>query len=266
LYRATAAFARERNLPIAVHIAESQLESDLVAGATGDFADGLRHRGIEIVPRAASPLSLMQALGVLGTETLLIHCVRVDAEDIRLIADSDSAVAHCPVSNARLGHGIAPLRALLNANLRVGLGTDSVASSDRMDILDEARVAGLFANVREAHHAAIPTSTLLELATVGGARALGIDREVGTLEPGKWADLAAFRLDSLKAPVFDPFAAVIHALAGMRASDVVVAGRPLLRNSQLIHRDADLPNRVQATAQKLQEWLKTSLVPSPTPP
>ena len=255
LYRATVAFALSRDLPLAVHIAESALESELVERGRGPFADGLRARGISVAPRARSPIALMESLGVLGMRPLLIHCLRVDADDIAAIAAHDCAVVHCPASNAKFGHGIAPLASLLHANVRVGLGTDSVASNDRMDMLDEARLAALFANAREERHDALAAERALSLATIGGAHALGLQDEIGTLEVGKAADIAAFRIPAFRTPIHDPVAALVFAVSGQRAHFVSAGDEVLVRNGQLVSSDARLPARVQECAGLLQQWL-----------
>jgi cytosine/adenosine deaminase-related metal-dependent hydrolase len=258
LFRATARLARELDAPAAVHIAESALESALVADAAGAFAEGLRGRGIDVVPRARSPIALLAALGVLDVDPLLIHCVRVDEADIRLVAEHGCGVAHCPASNARLAHGIAPLAELLAAGVDVGLGSDSVASSDRMDLLDEARLALLFSTAREQHVGALSAAAALELATLGGARALRLADEIGTLDVGRSADLAAFPLGAAgRGPTHDPVAAAVFALSGTPASFVAVAGRPLVRQGNLLGADSALAARVQDTADRLQAWLVT---------
>jgi len=255
LFRATVDLARERALPLAVHVAESALESDLVERGEGGFADGLRSRNIAVSARARTPIALMESLGVLSAQSLLIHCIRVDAEDVAAIARHDCAVAHCPASNAKLGHGIAPLAQLLDAKIRVGLGTDSVASNDRMDILDESRLAVLFAGAREGRHDALVSDRALSLATIGGAKALGMDATIGTLEIGKMADLAAFRVPEFRSPVHDPVSALIYAIAGQKADFVAVAGDVRVRDGQHINTDAGLSARVQACADLLQSWL-----------
>lgn len=255
LFRATAAFARAHHLPLATHVAESALESELVADAAGAFADGLRARGIAVDARARTPVALLAQLGVLGSDVLLVHCVRVDAEDVGAIAGHRSAVAHCPASNAKLGHGVAPLASLLRAGIRVGIGTDSVASNDRMDLLDEARLAVLFATAREQRHDTLSAARALELATLGGADALGLASEVGSLERGKAADFAVFRMSGHRAPVHDPAAALVHAIAGAHAHLVAVAGRVLVRDGTLLHDDPGLAARVQRSADALQAWL-----------
>lgn len=257
LFGHVAALARETELPIAVHIAESRAEHELVVEGRGVFAEGLRRRGFPVAPVARSPVALLEEQAVLGERTLLIHCVRLDAEDIATIARLGSAVAHCPASNAKLGHGIAPLCELLAAGVRVGLGSDSVASNNRMDIVEEARLAILMQCARLGDPGCIDSRTALELATLGGARALGLDAEIGSLEPGKAADLAAFPLtDERGTPMVDPVAALLFALAGRRASFVAVAGTALVQDGRVLREEAGLRERVQRAGERLAEWLE----------
>ena len=257
LFVATAALARELGTPMAIHIAESALESELVERGAGAFADGLRARGMQAPVRGSSPVELLERLGVLRARPLLIHCVRVDERDIGRIARNGCAVAHCPASNAKLGHGVAPLANLLGASIRVGLGTDSVASNDRMDVLDEARLASLMSGARERRVDALSTSAAIELATIGGARALGLDAEIGTLEAGKSADLAAFPIPSYRRPVHDPVAALLFAMPGTAAALVTVAGRALVRDGRVLEAVAGVAGRVQQSAALLSKWLDT---------
>lgn len=256
LFRATAELAREQRLPVAVHIAESELERQLVVDGAGAFADGLRRRGIAVDQRAESPIQLMSQLRLLELMPLLIHCVRVDARDIATIADSQSAVAHCPASNAKLGHGIAPLDELLAAGIPVGLGSDSMASNNRMDILGEARLALLAQRARIGSFESPAAIDVLELATIGGAKAIGVDHLVGTLEEGKQADLAAFAIDP-SFPVQDPVAAAVFSLAGASARFVMVAGRALVRDGALVAPRPGLAQRVSHLGNALAEWLES---------
>ena len=254
LFEGTAAFAVREGLPVAVHIAESEDESSLVQHALGGWAESHRSRGLDVVPRADSPLRLLERVGVLDARALLIHCVRVDAGDVGAIARHDCAIAHCPASNAKLGHGIAPLTDFLSAGIRVGIGSDSVASNNRMDLLDEARLAILMQRARTAQFNAISAAEALELATLGGARALGLESEIGSLDVGKSADLAAFPLDAPRsAPVFDPASALVFAASGRMATFVAVAGRALVRDSRLVGPAANVPSLASA-AQSLAEW------------
>ena len=206
LFTAVAHFARRDGLPLATHVAESLDESAFVATGGGAFATFLRGRGITVAPRARTPVELLDCNGVLDANALLIHCVRCDARDIETIAKRGSGVATCPMSNRYFGHGCAPVAAMRAAGVRVGAGSDSMASNERMDILNEARTA---LGGRGSENA------VWELATLGGARALRMDDMIGSLEVGKQADLAAFAM-----PV-DP-------RVPTRATFVAVAGRELV--------------------------------------
>ena len=265
LFRASAALAMAEQLPMAIHIAESEVESQLVVEAKGAFAEGLRARGIEVRPRGKSSIDLLAKLGALDQRPLLIHCVRVDGNDLDLIAARKAKVAHCPTSNAKLGHGIAPLVETLAAGIDVGLGSDSVASNNRMDILDEARTAILMQRARVGTHEALSAADVLELATMGGACALGLADQVGSLEVGKSADLAAFPIGAA-APTFDPAGAAVFAIDGSRASLVTVAGIPLIKDGRLTRVNAGLRERMQRTADALRDWLRDGGELAPPPP
>jgi len=180
LYDAVAAFARNEGLPIAVHAAESQEETLLVRDGAGPFAAALRARGIVIEARNCSPVAYLLQRGILRPGTLCIHCVQVDQADIELLRVTRAAVAHCPRSNAAHRHGRLPLAWIREAGVPVGLGTDSVVSVGELDLWAEAEAAALTGDAA------------LRMLTVEGARALGWEREIGSLEVGKAADLAVF--------------------------------------------------------------------------
>ncbi len=255
LYRGAAALAADEALPMAMHIAESADERALVTRGEGAFAPGLRSRGIETRARAASPIQLLAELGLLEQQPLLIHCVDVDEEDVERIARAGAAVAHCPIANARLGHGLAPIDRLGEAGVTVGLGTDSVGSNNRLDLLEEARVSSLLRRAANRAPAIASAESLLRLCTIDGARALGLDERVGTLEVGKDADLCAISLAAPHLrPVHDPLATLFHAA---RATDVirtVVAGRVLYADGE--HRTIDVPaarQGVEVAAAKMRK-------------
>lgn len=255
LYSATARFARESGLRMALHIAESASETEIVCAATGPFAIEWNVRGLPISPRARSPIALLEQTGCLATSPLLIHCVNLDAEDIAAIARHHCSVAHCPASNAKFGHGISPIADLLEAGVTVGLGSDSVASNNRMDILEEARLAILFQRAIKKSERAFSAQQALELATISGARALAIDDRVGSLEVGKEADLAAFSLAPARVtPVGDVIAAILFAVAGTPAHFVAVKGRPLLADREPLSVDPELRQRVAAAGESLAAW------------
>lgn len=258
LFAATAEYAREQRLPIAVHIAEGEDETSLVTAAEGAWADGHRARGIPVAVRAESPIRLLEKTRVLDARPLLIHCVRTDATDIAAIKLHDCAVAHCPASNAKLGHGVAPVLDMLAADVRVGLGSDSVASNNAMDLLAEARLASLIQRAHSQRHDVVTATEALMLATLGSARALGLESEVGSLDVGKAADLAAFPLDQhANDPVYDPVAALVFSPGARAARFVAVAGNVLVTEGRLTGpaaRSADLAR--YATA--LDAWSRES--------
>lgn len=249
------ALAARSGRPLAVHVAESEAETRFVRDAAGPFADGLRARGIDVAPRGRTPVELLDRLGILAERPLLIHCVRVDDADRSAIARAGAGVAHCPISNGRLGHGIAPVLELLDAGVAVGLGSDSMASNDRMHLLEEMRAAVVGQRARALHHDALSPRRALELATLGGARALGLDARIGSLEPGKDADLAAFALPPGTSADADPIAALVFALGGAAATMVTVAGTPLVWDGRHLSDDPALPARVADTATRLVRHL-----------
>jgi len=254
LFASVARYAAQHSLPIAVHIAESEVERQLVEQGIGAFADALRRRGIAVTTRGRSCIDVLSRTGVLESRPLLIHCVRVDAADIELIAATESSVAHCPMSNAKLSHGIAPVVAMLEAGIAVGLGSDSMASNNQMELLGESRAAMLAQEARSGRHDALGAGAALRLATIGGARALGLDTDIGSLEVGKAADLAAFPIVAERGPVHDPTMAAVLALPGTAACLVTVAGRELVRDSRLVLWDAGLPARVEGIAARIRAW------------
>jgi 5-methylthioadenosine/S-adenosylhomocysteine deaminase len=252
LFGAVRELARGQRLPVAIHIAESAEETALVRDASGPFADGHRARGIPVQRRARSPIALLEKLGILALRPLLIHCVRARGRDIAAVAAHGCGIAHCPASNAKLSHGIAAVHEWLARGIAVGLGSDSMASNNRMHLLEEARLAVLAQRARGAGFASFSAEQALEMATIGGARALGLDREVGSLEVGKSADLCAFALDEHYAtPHHDPVATAVFALGGAGARLVLVAGQPRVLDGRLLDEDDGLIDRVRATGEAL---------------
>jgi len=202
LYRAVADLARRERLPVAVHLAESQEETQLIRDGAGPFADALRARGIAVKPRHCSPVEYLRQLAVLQPGTLCIHCVQVDDADIRAMCDAGVAIAHCPVSNREHRHGVAPFQAFRAAGIRVGLGTDSVVSVEQIDLWAEATAAGLTGD------------DALRQLTIDNARALGWETEIGSLDAGKWADLAVFSPTSPVSASVRPRPSLLTVVAG----------------------------------------------------
>jgi cytosine/adenosine deaminase-related metal-dependent hydrolase len=210
-------------LPVATHLAESQAEQEWLASGTGawePFADILPD------PPGQTGIRLLAEHGLLNGQVAAAHCVLADAEEIELLAEHGVAVVHCPRSNALLGCGIAPLAELRAAGLRIGLGTDSPASAPSFDMFDELRAAVMAARARERSSQALTATQALELATLGSARALGLDDDVGSLAAGKQADLAVVSLTG--SPYFpweDPAAAVVFGGSPERVAATFVGGK-----------------------------------------
>jgi cytosine/adenosine deaminase-related metal-dependent hydrolase len=187
LYAATAGWAHAESLPIAVHVAESRAECDLLARGLGSFAEAWRRRGIPLPgPLGLTPIEWLDRHGVLRESTLCIHGVQVSPRDLDRMRATGAALAHCPLSNQAHGHGAAPLREYLARDIRVGLGTDSVLSVGSLNLLAEARAA--------CQSAGITPRQALALCTLDAARALGLGAEIGSLRPGKWGDCALILL------------------------------------------------------------------------
>jgi 5-methylthioadenosine/S-adenosylhomocysteine deaminase len=163
-----------------------------------------------VSPPGTTGIRMLADAGLLGPHVVAAHCVEVDAEEIALLAQHDVAVAHCPRSNGILGCGIAPLGALREAGIRVCIATDSPASTPAFDMFDEMRAAIVAARARERRPDALTAADALELATLGGAQALGLDASVGSLVPGKQADLTVLSLaDTSFLPWEDPVTATV---------------------------------------------------------
>jgi cytosine/adenosine deaminase-related metal-dependent hydrolase len=197
---------RELGLPLATHISESESEVRYLLDGGGAWET--------ITWLVESPgttgTRLLAREGLLGPHVLAAHCVVVEPDEISLLAEHDVAVAHCPRSNAYVGSGIAPLREFREAGLRVGVGTDGVSSTPSQDYFDELRAVVTMARARERRPDAMTATQALELSTLGGARALGLDGAIGSLGPGKRADLAVVSLvDSPYWPVEDPAGAIV---------------------------------------------------------
>jgi 5-methylthioadenosine/S-adenosylhomocysteine deaminase len=253
LYSLVGEYARWANLPVAAHAAEAEAEDLLVRDASGPFAAGLRARGIATRPRGRSTIDMFARVGLLDCAPLLIHAVRTSAEDRIMIRESGATVAHCPIANARLGHGIAPVVEAIESGIVVGIGTDSVASNNRLDLLEEARAAQTFQRARLLSASALPPEQLLRMVTIEGARVLGMADTVGTLTVGKAADLCAVALDRANTvPVTDPVAAVFHSARGGDVILTAVAGRVLFRGGTVSSlSEAELMPQMNAIGERL---------------
>ncbi len=223
-------FARAEMIPVSIHVAESADETAFVGEARGPLAERLAARGIEVSASGSSPVEWLADRDALDPLVLLAHCVRVSDSDIELLADAGVAVAHCPVSNAKLGHGIAPISALSERGVRVGIGSDSVATNNRVDLFAEARTGALLQAAASGDPGWTEPERWLRMLTLGGAEALGLGAETGSLEAGKWADLAVVDLAAPHlVPSPHPYAALLFAAGASDVTLTVVGGETVYR-------------------------------------
>ncbi len=195
------------------------------------------------------PLERLQELGLVNASLMAVHAVHLTDDEIKLFADAGVVVAHCPRSNLKLADGIAPVAAYRDAGVTVALGTDSAASNNVMDMLGEMRTATLLAKARAGDAAALPAAEALRMATLDGAKALGLADSIGSIEKGKWADLACIDLRHINSqPVYDPISQIVYTVHPNQVSDVWVAGKHQVENGTLNHIDVD--DLLQRTA----EW------------
>ena len=226
-------YALQENVKITIHAAESAEEHELMTNGTGFFADVYKKYGFEWHKTELSSVQFLDKIGVLRAEPLLAHCVKVSERDIELIAASGASVAHCPKSNAKFGHGAAPLEKFLDFSVKVGFGSDSVASNNTCDILEEARFATLSARNLPDRKRFLKPQEIIETATLGGAKALGLEREIGSLEAGKQADLSVISLDEpAQMPVNDIYSALLFASNARDVRLTMVAGEEIYRDGR----------------------------------
>jgi len=203
----------------------------------------------------------LRALGLVGPGLVSVHSVHLEEREIALFAKESCHVVHCPSSNLKLASGFAPVTALLDAGVNVALGTDGAASNNRLDLWEEMRTAALLAKATSGRADALPAARALEMATLGGARALGLDGHIGSIEPGKQADLVAVNLDAPElSPCFDPLSHLVYAAGRQHVTHVWVAGRARVANGALLDMD---PDPLRAAALRWQGQLAPHGHPPP---
>lgn len=245
-------FALEQKLPLMMHAAETEMEVRFLREGRGPFAEGLRSRGIEWRAPGVSTIQYLHDAGVLETMPLLAHCIQVDEADLETIKQTETRVAHCPKSNAKLGHGVAPFAKMVKKGIQVGLGSDSVASNNTCDLLEEARFALLLA--RSGGSCDLNSDDILRAATLGGACSLGLAGQAGELKEGLQADFAVVSLDGAhQIPSYGPAETLVFASSGRDVTMTVVAGREVYRDGRVMSVDEDrLRARMNEIARKLK--------------
>jgi 5-methylthioadenosine/S-adenosylhomocysteine deaminase len=232
--RKLATLAEELDLPIHMHVHETaqEIEESLAK-------DGRR------------PLQRLQDLGLLSPRLNCIHATQLIPEEIEALSQHGTHVLHCPESNMKLASGFCPVSTLLEQGINVGLGTDGGASNNDLDMFSEIHSAALLAKAVSGDASAVPAQQALEMATINGARALGLEAQIGSLEPGKSADMTAVSLDSLNSiPVNNPVSHLVYAVNASQVSHVWCAGQALLTEGELTTLDTDKIKRSAADWQQ----------------
>jgi len=214
-----AALARKYHAPILIHVAEMKKEWD----------DSLKQNG-------ASPVQYLQTIGLLGPDVLAAHCIFVDEKDRKTLAERQVGCVHNPSSNMMLASGVSPVPEMRSAGVAVGLGTDGPAGSNNdLDLMEEMDLAAKLAKITKNDPLALNAKAVVEMGTSDGARALHMEKEIGSLEPGKKADLILIRLDRPNAvPIYDIYAQLAYALKGSDVETVIIGGRVVMRDQNLL--------------------------------
>jgi len=186
------------------------------------------------------PFDRLHELGIVNASLLAVHAVHMSDAEVAIFAESGVNIAHCPRSNLKLASGIAPVTQYRNAGINVAIGTDGAASNNTLDMLSEMRYAALLAKGTTGDAMALPACDALKMATLDGARALGLAHETGSIAPGKWADLTCVDLSNINSqPVYDPLSQLVYTARADQVSDVWIAGKQQLENGRLTQIDTD---------------------------
>jgi 5-methylthioadenosine/S-adenosylhomocysteine deaminase len=226
--------ADELHMPVLIHVSETKQELKDVAEKQGGLLPGL----------------YLNSIDFLGHDVIAAHGVWLTPEEIRIFAEKKVGVAHCPESNQMLASGVAPVVDMRNAGINVGLGTDGPAgSNNNLDMIEEAASAARLQKVMRGDPKALTARDVLEMATIGGAKVLGLDSKVGTLEEGKHADVIVIDLQQAKSqPVYAVESAIVYAASGSSVTDTIVDGKVLMRSRKVLTVD------VPATLKKAKEY------------
>ena len=212
-----AELAEELGVPMQIHLSETRWEVEKL----------LEEKG-------RSPVAYLADLGVLSDRTIAAHCVHVSPQDIDILVDFEVGVSHNPVSNLKLASGVSPVPAMAEAGVKLGIGTDGAASNNTLDLLRDMQIAALLHKGVSGDPTVLPARSMVEMATIGGARVLGLDTEIGTLAEGKQADLLCLAVDSPHTiPVFDPWSHIVFAARAADVRHVLVGGQLVVGNRKL---------------------------------
>lgn len=222
---AASQLARKYQVPFAIHLSEMTFEVEKYAKEKGQ-----------------SPVEYLHSLGVLDEQTLAAHCIFVNEADIQLMRDKGVKVAHCIGANTKSAKGVAPLQGMLDAGLAVGLGTDGPSSGNTLDLFTQMKLVANFHKTHDKNRAAFPARDIVRLATMGGAEAIGLADQIGSIERGKKADIVLVETQSANMfPIFDAYSALVYSANASNVSHVWVDGQLVVENKELLtHSVADL--------------------------
>jgi len=238
LYQDVNEFAECERLRLTTHIAESREEGTFVRFGGGVFAERWAERGIPVQPPGGSPVAYIDSLGLVRPEMLLVHAIDLEESDFDIIRDRNPAVVHCPKSNAKLAHGVAPIAKLREIGIRLGLGTDSVASNNVVDMFEEMRAAVFQQRGQTQKFESLDARTAFRMATLGGAECLGLAKYLGSLEPGKRADFVVVDLNDLAIqPVYDPIEAMVYSASRHNVSATFIGGQEVKPDPTVLLKD-----------------------------
>jgi 5-methylthioadenosine/S-adenosylhomocysteine deaminase len=225
-------------VPFNIHVAETRGEYDLIQKEYG-----------------MTPVQFLESIGVLGANVVAAHSVHLTPEDIDIYARYKVGVAHNPQCNMKLASGVAPVPAFLKAGVKVGIGTDGVASNNDLDLFDEVRSAAFIHKLNSNNPTVLDAQTALEMVTIGGARVLGMEDKIGSLEVCKRADIIILDMDQPHAhPVYNIYSLIIYSLRGSDVETVMVDGRLMVQDRKLVTLDLDrLYDKVDALARQISE-------------
>jgi cytosine/adenosine deaminase-related metal-dependent hydrolase len=216
------ALSKEKSIPITMHCAEVK--------ADREFFSSQNH----------TPMSYCSSVGLLGPSTVLVHMVHLDDSDIATLAETGTHVAHCPTSNAKLASGIARLPKLLEDGVNVGLGTDGAPCNNTNDLLQEMKLAAIIHKASSFDPTLVPAETVIEMATINGAKALGLEKDIGSLEVGKKADFVAVDMRKCHLqPWYSAVSAVVYSVTGRDVELVVVDGKEVVKGGVLVTMDKE---------------------------
>lgn len=229
-----ATFANELDMAVHIHLHETRGEVLSHVEAHGE-----------------RPIDTLQRIGLLGPRTQCVHMTDTGRQDIDTLLATGAHVVHCPQSNMKLASGACPVTALLGTGVNVALGTDGAASNNSLSLFDEMHSAALLAKLREENPTVLPAATALQMATLGGARALGLDEMIGSLAPGKQADLIAVSLAApAMQPIYNPVSQLVYACNGSEVTHVWVGGEALVKERRLTTVD------LQDTIARARQWAR----------